>query len=241
MLVSLIFLLAGAVKGVVGMGLPTVAMGLLALTMPAPEAAALLLIPSLATNLWQAFAGPDFARLMRRLWPLLAGVALGTWLGMGGLVNGQDQRIAGLLGAILVVYGLSGLTPWRPRIGPRQERWVALPVGLVTGLVTGATGVFVLPAVPYLQALELGKERLIQALGLSFSVSTLALAAGLWRHGALHTENLGWSLAMLAPTLLGLGLGQWLRGRLSEALFRRVFFVGLVLLGVHWLVDAVSG
>ena len=48
-----IFLLAGLVKGVIGMGLPTVAMGLLALVLPPAEAAAIVVVPSLVTNVWQ--------------------------------------------------------------------------------------------------------------------------------------------------------------------------------------------
>lgn len=238
--VSLVFLLAGCIKGVVGMGLPTVAMGLLAQRMPPPEAAALLLIPSLATNLWQAFAGPDLARLIRRLWPMLAGVTLGTLLGMGWMVKGHDALANGSLGAVLILYGLSGLTAWKPRLATRQEPWAGPLVGVLTGLMTGATGVFVLPAVPYLQALGLDKERLIQALGLSFGVSTVALAVGLWQHDALQSTQAGLSLVLLMPTLLGLGLGQWLRRRLSETRFRRLFFSGLILLGAHGLANALG-
>ncbi|TGW06641.1 sulfite exporter TauE/SafE family protein, partial [Mesorhizobium sp. M2D.F.Ca.ET.145.01.1.1] len=70
--IGAVFLAAGLVKGVVGMGLPTVAMGLLAAAMPPAEAAALLLIPSLVTNLWQLFTGPSFGGLCKRLWTMMA-------------------------------------------------------------------------------------------------------------------------------------------------------------------------
>ncbi len=46
--------------------------------------------------------------------------------------------------------------------------------GTVTGLIASVTGVFVIPSVPYLQAIGLEKEELLQALGLSFTISTLA-------------------------------------------------------------------
>src|SRR5205085_5682601 len=81
------FLLAGLVKGVIGMGLPTVAMGLLALALPPAEAAAILVVPSLVTNVWQLLAGPRFGALARRLWPMMAGVVLGTVAGAGVLVG----------------------------------------------------------------------------------------------------------------------------------------------------------
>ena len=78
------FLLAGTVKGVIGLGLPIVGIGLLSLVMTPAEASALLLVPSLVTNLWQLLTGPAFAALVRRLWGMMGGVVLGTtWLGRG--------------------------------------------------------------------------------------------------------------------------------------------------------------
>ena len=81
--IAAVFLVAGVVKGVIGMGLPTVSMGLLALVLTPIEAAAILVIPSFATNIWQAVAGPHLKPLLRRLWPFLAGVCAGTWAGYG--------------------------------------------------------------------------------------------------------------------------------------------------------------
>lgn len=108
-------------------------------------------------------------------------------------------------------------------------------VGVATGLVTGATGVFVIPAVPYLQSLRLEKEDLIQALGLSFTVSTAALAIGLFKAGALASPSaqLVGSVAALVPALAGVFAGQALRQKMSVETFRKVFFAGLLALGVY--------
>jgi uncharacterized membrane protein YfcA len=107
---------------------------------------------------------------------------------------------------------------------------------LITGIITSATGVFVIPAVPYLQALGLERNPLVQALGLSFTISTLALAGGLLWNGALGGGELGASLLALVPALLGMWLGQWLRQRISALVFKRVFFIGMGALGLHLLV-----
>jgi len=123
------------------------------------------------------------------------------------------------------------------QVGPGHERWLGPLCGLVTGVVTASTGVFVMPAVPYLQSLGLSREQLIQALGLSFTVSTLALALGLAGQDALGGQALGASLLMLAPALLGMLAGQWLRQRISALLFKRCFFIGLAALGVHLLIN----
>ncbi len=233
LLATVTFLLAGLVKGVIGMGLPTVAMGLLATAMPPAEAAVLLVVPSLVTNLWQLLAGPAFAALVRRLWSMMAGVVMGTIAGAGILVG----NVAGLatvgLGVALVVYAVVGLAGVKMVLARRHGGWLAPLVGVATGLVTGATGMFVLPAVPYLQAIGLEKDELVQALGLSFTMSTVALALGLLRIDAWQAGSIWLSMLALVPALGGMWLGQTLRGRISAATFRRVFFAGLLVLGLY--------
>lgn len=233
LLAAATFLLAGLVKGVIGMGLPTVAMGLLAIALPPVEAAALLVVPSLVTNVWQLLAGPRLAMLARRLWTMMAGVVLGTIFGAGFLA-GESAAVASIgLGLALAAYAIVGLAGLRIAVARRHEIWMAPLVGVTTGLITGATGVFVIPAVPFLQAIGLEKEALIQALGLSFTVSTLALAAGLLRMDAWHAGSMWMSLLALVPALVGMHLGQVLRQRIAAATFRKVFFASLLLLGAY--------
>lgn len=227
------FLLAGFVKGVIGLGLPTVAVGLLATVMPPAQAASLLIVPSFVTNLWQLLAGPRVGALLRRLWPMMAAIFVGTVASAGLIATGKGPGPASALGLALVIYAATGLAGLALPGPGRAEPWLSPLVGLVTGLVTGATGVFVIPAVPYLQSLGLDRDDLIQALGLSFTVSTVALATGLAREGALPLGAGTASLVALAPALLGMVAGQWLRGRVSAATFRRVFLVGMLLLGAH--------
>jgi uncharacterized membrane protein YfcA len=84
-----------------------------------------------------------------------------------------------------------------------------------------------------LQAIGLQKDDLVQALGLSFTVSTLSLAAALANGGALHTGQFVRSGIALAASLAGMGLGQFVRVRVRAERFRIYFFVGLLLLGAH--------
>ncbi len=236
--IALIFLLAGFVKGVIGMGLPTVAMGLLGLAMAPAQAAALLVVPSLVTNVWQLAAGPRFGTLARRLWPMMLGVCAGTWAGAGWLTGDGSSHATLALGAALLLYAATGFLKLHLAVSGPAERWLGPSIGAATGLVTAATGVFVIPAVPYLQALRLEKDELVQALGLSFTVSTLALAAGLTRDGALHLSVAATSLAALVPALAGMYAGQWLRERVTPDVFRRWFFLGLLALGLDLVLRA---
>ncbi len=226
-----VFALAGFAKGVIGLGLPTISMGLLAVVLSPLEAAALLILPSLVTNVWQMLDGPHFRPLLRRLWPLNLGVCLGTWAGAAFLSGLGGPYGALALGIALMAYAVSGLAALKLTVPTGAERWMGPLVGASTGAITAATGVFVIPAVPYLQAIGLTKDELVQALGLSFTVSTLALAVTLAGSASLG-PGLAWpSVAGVAVALVGMRLGQAVRARLSPATFRLWFFAGLLTLG----------
>ncbi|RBP14044.1 hypothetical protein DFR50_11068 [Roseiarcus fermentans] len=241
LVVAATFFVAGVVKGVTGMGLPTVAMGALGALLSPLVAANLLIVPAFVTNVWQLFAGPGFLPLIRRLWPMLASIVAGTWAGASLLTGGNPRLTTAALGATLAVYALYALVARPLSLPARLEPWLGPLVGAATGMVTGATGVFVIPAVPYLQSLGFDKEDLVQALGLSFTVSTVALAAGLAAHGAFRLDNLAPSSLALVPALLGMAAGQVVRRRVSPTTFRRWFLIGLVILGAEMLLRPLLG
>ena len=232
------FLLSGLVKGVIGMGLPTVAMGLLGLAMPASEAAALLILPSLVTNVWQTLAGPGLLQISRRLATLQLGIFAGTFCGVGFLTGSSSGAGTIVLGVVLAAYATLSLLSVRFTVRPALEPWLSPIIGLTTGLLSGATGVFVVPAVPYISSLGLDRERLIKALGLSFTVSTIALGAALAWHGTFGSRMAGGSALAIIPALVGMLLGQTLRSRLDPEAFRRWFFTSLLVIGLYMAVRA---
>ncbi|GAC1337631.1 MAG: sulfite exporter TauE/SafE family protein [Beijerinckiaceae bacterium] len=232
-LIGAAFVLAGFVKGVIGMGLPTVAIGLLGLVMSPVEAVALLVVPSLVTNIWQLALGPNLRALIRRQLSMLVGICIG--IAAGSLLFGTVQ-IAGAkrwLGLALIAYAIIGLSPLHLHARQRAEPVLSPIVGILTGLLSTITGVFVIPNVPYLQALGLDRDDLIQALGLSFTVATVALGIGLAANGQLPGATLGASLLTLAPALAGMAIGQKVRRLISPAVFRACFFIGMALLGAE--------
>ena len=232
-LAILTFLLAGLVKGVIGLGLPSIAIGLLALMMSPAQAAAIMIFPSLVTNVWQMLVGPHLMPMLRRLWTLLVGSVIGTWLG-GGILTSANSRIAALgLGLALIVYAVIGLAAVRFAVPRHHEWWLNPIVGFATGFIAGGTGVFVIPAGPYFQAIGLNKDELVQMLGISFTVSTIVLAFILWRDGVMQLANASGSVLAVLPALLGMAVGQRIRGLASEEAFRRWFFIGLLLLGAQ--------
>ena len=237
-IVAMTFLLAGMVKGVIGMGLPLVSLGILGIVMTPVEAVALLVVPSFVTNVWQLVAGPSFVALLSRFATLLIGVCVGTAFGIGLLTGDATALASGALGTVLALYGVLGLVSARVRVRPESESWLSPIIGILTGALAGATGVFAIPAVPYFSALGLEKEELVQMLGILFTVCTVALATGLMVHGRFPASVATGSLLALIPTLVGMLLGQLVRNRLNPWVFRRWFCIALVVLGAYMVVRA---
>ena len=144
--------------------------------------------------------------------------------------NGQSTV---WLGIALTLYAGLGLIRIQFSVPPRAEIWLGLLMGTATGAITVATGIFVLPGTPYVQALQFERDRMVQALGLSFTVSTITLAAALTYAGEIHATLAGPSLVALGAALIGMWLGQLVRGKVRAETFRLCFFLGLLLLGAH--------
>ncbi|MBM0207111.1 sulfite exporter TauE/SafE family protein [Micromonospora sp. STR1s_5] len=164
---------------------------------------------------------------------MMAGIAIGAWAAAGLLGQPGEGRATVVLGVALMLYAALGLANVRFTVPGDAERVLGPIIGVASGALTSITGVFVLPGVPYLQALGLPKDDLVQALGLFFTVSTLALAAVLVQDSAFDLSIGGASVLALAAALVGMVLGQRLRPMISEAIFRRCFFAGMLALGAH--------
>ena len=235
-IVMLTFLLAGGVKGVVGLGLPTVAVALLSATFGIEAALPLLVIPSLVTNLWQGAAGSHAMRLFKRFGVALALIPVAVWIGYHHIFAWAPQAMERVLGAALIVYAGLGLHAVRLTAPARAEPVLTPAVGFVNGLITGVTGTFVIPVVMYLEALGLERDELVQMMGIVFSVSTVALAAVLVMHGAYRIDVGYVSAAAVAPALAGMALGARFRACLTPAVFRKWLLAGLGAVGVKLLV-----
>lgn len=230
------FFVAGVVKGVTGMGLPTVAMGLLSTLMSPLAAATLLLAPSFITNVWQLVAGPRLLPITRRLWPMMVAIVVGTVAGSAMLAGGNTVLTTSALGAALILYAAYTLIAPPFHVPSRLESRLSPAIGMLTGILTGGTGVFVIPAVPYIQSLGFEQDELVQALGMSFTVSTIALGVGIAARGALPIGDLALSALAIGPALGGMMAGQAMRSRISPAAFRRAFLFCLLLLGLEMAV-----
>jgi len=238
-LIAAAFLLAGFVKGTIGLGLPAVSMGLLAVTMPPSRAIAIVIVPAVVTNVWQTFVGPYLRDIIRRLWPLMAGTVVGIWLNAGMLSGPYARYGSVLLGVLLVIYAIVGLGQFGFKVPPRHEKWIGGIVGILTGMVSAATGVQVIPSMPYMQAIGMEKDELVQALGVFFTVATMALAFNLTSAGLLTASTALPGAVAMAGAFLGMFIGQAVRSRMQPEAFRRWFLIAMILLGIYLVASAI--
>ena len=231
--IAFAFLLAGLVKGTLGLGLPTVAMGLLATTMAPGQAIAIVIVPAIVTNIWQTFVGPYLRDILKRLWPLMLGTVVGIWINAGLLTGPYAAYGTVVLGALLVIYAIVGLSGFSFKVRRRDEKWIGGIVGVITGLISAATGVQVIPSMPFMQAIGMERDELVQALGVFFTTATIELAFNLTALGLLTAATaLPGAVAMVA-SFIGMFIGQAVRTRMQPDVFRRWFLISMILLGIY--------
>ena len=233
LITAAVFTLAGFIKGVIGLGLPTVSVGLLAIAMPPAHALAIVIVPAVITNIWQTFAGPYLRDIVRRLWPLMLGTVIGI-VSCAGLMTGPYARFGTIiLGVLLVIYAIVGLRKVRFAVARAHEKWVGGIVGAITGVVSAATGVQVIPSMPFMQAIGLEKDELVQALGVFFTTATFALAFNLTHAGLMDASTVVPGVIAMAGSFGGMALGQTVRSRMDAETFRQWFLIAMLLLGIY--------
>ncbi len=238
--IFLIFVFAGIIKGLIGMGVPMITLSLMSVFQPIPSAVVITLLPSFLTNIWQAARGGNFRILWSKLWGMMLMVPGGIWLGSEMLRFFDPSWFSVLLGGLLILFAIASLSGFIMRVPQgRENRWGAV-VGILSGLVTGMTGIFSVPTVFYLHGLELTRDQLIQALGILFVLATIFLAAALQRIGVLHEKQLMLSVGALFGTICGMLIGQQIRRYISEGLFRKIFLSFLMVLGTYIVTNALN-
>ncbi|MGE4506080.1 MAG: sulfite exporter TauE/SafE family protein [Desulfovibrionaceae bacterium] len=227
------FFLSAFLKGTSGLGFATSCLGVLACFLDVHLAIPLVLLPSVASNVLVMVRTRKVREAFRRFWSMYlcmcCGVPVGLWL----LGSTSPAVPRGVLGAVMAVYGGWALLNPEFRIPDRTRGPLSLPTGFLTGLVNGLTGSQIMPALPYLLSLGIGKDLFVAAINLSFTIATALMVVGLGRMGLVTWPVLWVSLAGLPLVWLGVRLGSRLRERFSEAVFRRLVLSLLVVLGAN--------
>ena len=237
-IIAFTFLLAGGVKGTIGLGLPVISLGVLVATFDLTTAMALIVIPAFVTNVWQATVGGNGIAILKRLWPFLSFASTTIWIGAIALTNINTLYLSILLGALLLSYSSLNFIGLRCSIQPQHEKWMGALMGAANGIFTGMTGSLSMPGVLYLQAIGLSRDMLVQAMGILFLLSTVGLAIALQNNHLLSSELTTISALAVIPSLIGMAIGQRIRKRLSEEKFKQVVSIAIFLLGLFIILKA---
>jgi uncharacterized membrane protein YfcA len=233
------FTLAGFVKGVVGFGFPVITLIILTLTIGLLDALAIIVIPTIVTNVWQGLSGPYLQDIAKRMWLYFLVAVIFIWFTSAYLTQIDVKWPTAMLGAVLFVFALSRLLKVSISVPRQWEKPLSVPLGAVNGMLTGMTGSFMVPSVLFMQAMGFKRDMLVQAMGVFFAISTIVLAASLRRNDLISEEHVRLSLFALVPSIIGLYIGRWIRLRINEERFQQVFLGSVLLLGGYISYQAV--
>ena len=230
----------GAVKGISGIGIPLVSLSLLSLFLPISDAVTLLPVPMIAANLWQSFAGDHFVPTLRRFWPLVLAMFIGTVVGAHVLTAIDRASLNLLVGTFVVLFSLSSYMNPTMQLPARLERRLGVVAGGLGGFMGGVSALFGPPLIVYLTSIRLDRDTFVGVISSIYLCCSITLLIVFGSVGVMSRAQFIGSLIACAPLMLGVWVGQRFRGRIREAVFRRLLLVVLLGVGVRLIVIAVT-
>jgi uncharacterized protein len=231
-LVGVSFFLGGLVKGTLGIGLPLMALPLLSFGWSPTQAIALVSVPVLSSNLWQAWDSGISGPGVRRFWPLIATLFVTTLAVVPFTLALPDATLRSLLAAAVLLTVLLNALPLRLTVSAKHERFWSAGVGALSGLMGGVSSITGPVIISYLVSLRLPREVFVGSISVIYLAGALPLYGSMAVQGRFALREMVVSLLSLLPMALGLALGKRLRGHLDEVLFRRLLLGFLTLLAL---------
>ena len=231
----------GLVKGAIGIGLPLVAAPALATLLGVKQAVAVLSLPVLIANVWQAWYGGHYAVVLRRFWPLVIAMAIGIAASTRLLATLDANLLFLLLGVVVIAYPFTVLMMrFELRLDAKDERWASPLAGVIAGMLSGISYFFGPPLAIYFSALALDKDLFVAAIALIGLIAAVLTAILLASNALLDASMLTMSLIAVVPTLVGTLVGTWIRRRIDEARFRRTVAIALLAIGANLVRKALT-
>ncbi len=233
LLALLVFLLAGIVKGVLGIGLPTISISMLAQFVDPRVAIAFLLLPALITNVWQIYRGGQIKRSALKLWPFVSVMAVVLFISSLFAARANTKILVLGIGIMVVLWTVTSLMKSPPRIPAHFDRPAQFVLGTVAGVMGGLTAIWSPPMVVYLLSIKCDKEDFVRFTGFMIICGTVPLTIGYLLNGLMDKKLAIASLMMIVPTLLGFSIGEYLRRYLGGRQFQRAVLVLFFLMGLN--------
>ncbi len=238
-LIAAAMLAAGFVKGVTGLGLPLVSLGLITIFLPIKEVLGIIILPLMLTNIWQVVAVRGTLAPLRRFWPMLVAMLGGLAVGAQLVVGLDASWLYLVVGGIVTVFTALGFMHPTMRLSPRAEVPGGVAIGAVAGICGGIGGIWGPPISMYLLALDLKKDDFIGTVGLVWFLGALPLGLFYALNGIVGSHNVMYSAAACIPSVAGLLVGQRIRRRIPQESFRKVLMATLFVIGLNLIRRAI--
>ena len=229
--ILLAYFVASGIKGLTGLGFSTSCLPIMALRLDLKIAIPLVIVPSIVSNMTVMVETGQFRDAVLRFWPLYLSCVPGLLIGLVILtsINADTARV--ILGLVLVSYALLALSNKPFTLSAEWERKLKIPVGFFTGIINGLTGSQVMPVLPYLLSLNLNKKNFVQAINISFTLSSLVMLLGMNQLGYLSLSTFLIAGGGLVPVVTTVYFAGKLRHHLSGTLYRKLVLFFLLTMG----------
>ena len=233
MLLAVSLVIAGLVKGAIGVGMPTVAFPLLSMLVDVQTAVMLLSVPLVLSNIPQALEGGFIAQTLWSLTPVLVGMIPGVWIGVAILLN-ADPAIAKTVAGVSVIL-VAALTLLAPKLQIKQR--LIGPVGLGVGFCGGLLGGIAALSGPlvfiFLLAKGLSSRAFAKEASMFLVVSSVFLASALTLSGQFDWQDVVISTLATAPVVVGMLIGQKVRDAIPADAFKKLVVLTVLLSGAQ--------
>ncbi|MEM8790510.1 MAG: sulfite exporter TauE/SafE family protein [Pseudomonadota bacterium] len=230
----MIWLAAGTIKGTVGIGMPTAAVGMMSQVIDPRAAIAMVVVPSMLTNAWQVWRSGDIMGAVGRYrWFLLFLVGMILIVSLGFTARVPTDTLIFVLGCIVVIFSVMSLG-WAPPVIPeRHDRTGQIIAGGIAGGLGGLTAIWAPPMIVYLTGRRVERDEFVRASGLIIFSGTMPLLFTFSQNGMMDRDDFMLGVAMTIPAMIGFQIGEKIRGYLDTERFRTVVLVLFLLLGLN--------
>ncbi|MFQ5935974.1 MAG: sulfite exporter TauE/SafE family protein [Acidiferrobacterales bacterium] len=236
---ALALVLGGFVKGAIGVGLPVVTIAALSNVLPVPLVLAIVTLPILLTNLWQAVHAGNLRAPLIRFWPMILCLLVLIWLSARLVVTLDPRVLYALIGAAVMVFTITSYFKITWTVSPSAEKWAGPLAGTLGGFLGGISTIWGPPMMIYFVMLRLPKEVYIQAVGLVWFIASIPLVIAYARYGILTVDTTPLSALACIPGFVGLAIGQRLRKHINQEAFRKLLLLFLFIVGLNLLRRAI--
>ncbi|WP_166418218.1 sulfite exporter TauE/SafE family protein [Cochlodiniinecator piscidefendens] len=230
-------LTAGVVKGAVGFGMPMIMIVGISSVASVEVALALLIVPTVATNLVQALRGG-----LQAAWRAMVSFRVFLIVGAVCLVS-SAQLVAVLpthilflmIGVPVCLFAGLQLVGFEFQVAPERRQRFQFMAASVAGFIGGISGVWGPPTVAYLTAVNTEKEEQIRIQGVVYGLGAVLLFMAHLKSGVVNMGTFPLSILMLIPAGIGMGIGFWVQGRIDQKTFKKATLIVLIIAGLNLL------